>query len=51
MEEADNKDKETYEQELATSLQDGDKDSHGVDNIDDMDDINDINEEDDAASY
>ncbi|KAG6838709.1 hypothetical protein C0991_009363 [Blastosporella zonata] len=51
MEEANNEDKEAYEQELAAGLQDGDKDSHSVDNIDDIDDINDINEEDDAASY
>ncbi|KAG6862845.1 hypothetical protein C0991_009923, partial [Blastosporella zonata] len=48
MEEADNKDKETYEQELAASLQDRDEDSHGVDNIDNIDDID---EDDDAASY
>ncbi|KAG6838622.1 hypothetical protein C0991_010170, partial [Blastosporella zonata] len=51
MEEADNKDKETYEQELAAGLQDRDEDSHGVDNINDIDDINDIDEDDDAASY
>ncbi|KAG6863209.1 hypothetical protein C0991_007428 [Blastosporella zonata] len=51
MEEADNKGKEAYEQELAAGLQDGDKDSHGVNNIDDIDEDNEEDEEDDAASY
>ncbi|KAG6862635.1 hypothetical protein C0991_011142, partial [Blastosporella zonata] len=48
MEEANNEDKEAHEQELAASLQDRDKDSHGVNNIDD---IEKDNEEDYAASY
>ncbi|KAG6838167.1 hypothetical protein C0991_001390, partial [Blastosporella zonata] len=50
--EANNKDKEAYDQELAASLQDGDKDSHGVNNIDDIDKDNEEDDEkDDAASY
>ncbi|KAG6848420.1 hypothetical protein C0991_000632, partial [Blastosporella zonata] len=51
MEEGDNKDEEAYEQELATGLQDGDKDSHGVNNIDDINEDDEEDEEDDTASY
>ncbi|KAG6838747.1 hypothetical protein C0991_008986, partial [Blastosporella zonata] len=51
MEEADNKDKKAYEQELATGLQDRNKDSHGVNNINNIDKDDQEDEEDDAASY
>ncbi|KAG6851780.1 hypothetical protein C0991_006202 [Blastosporella zonata] len=51
MEEADNQDKEAYEQELAAGLQDRDKDSHGVNNIDNINEDNEEDEEDNAASY